>query len=132
MRKTTGPARIVVVEIDPGRATAVYRIVRSEHRDDPVLLNSLRSNYELERPPRKNSVERSSTVIHMGISAYLDAGIAGATAQKWPKLGDYIAEIHLSHGHGFNYANTGHPLHLTIWADPVKLRDAIVSIWSVN
>lgn len=129
MRKTTGPARIVVLEIDPGTVITIYRIVRSDHRDDPVFLNSLRSNYELDRPPR--NVERSSTVTHMGISAYLDRGLARKTAQQWDKLGDYIAEIRLTPGHGFNYAYTGHSRHLTIWADPVKLREAVRHIRTV-
>ncbi|MBV9916319.1 MAG: hypothetical protein JO153_07435 [Solirubrobacterales bacterium] len=126
MRKTVGPARIVVLEVDPGRGFSVYRIVRSEYLDDPVFLNSLRSNYELDHPPR--GVERSSTVIHMGVSAYISEYLAQQTAQRWEKLGDYIAEVQLAPGRGFNFAYTGHPQHLTIWADPVKLREAVVGI----
>jgi hypothetical protein len=68
-----------------GRALAVFRIVRSEYADDPVFLNSLRSNYELGDEPRK--VERQSTAIHMGISVHLDRADAVGTAQRWPKLG---------------------------------------------
>jgi hypothetical protein len=30
--------------------------------------------------------------------------------------------------HGFNLAHTGHTGHLTLWAEPVKLRDATVDI----
>jgi len=107
----------------------VYRIVRSDHRDDPVLLNSLRSNYELSGEPRK--VERAWTAIHMGISTYSVEESARQTAQTFPKLGDYIAQISLRPGRGINWASTGHPLHLTVWADPVKLLDAVVDIQPV-
>ena len=128
MRKTTGPARIVVLEVDHGRPITVYWIVRSDNLDDPVFLSSLRSNYALNNPPR--NIERSSTVIHMGISAYMEEGMAHETAQRWEKLGDYVAEIRLTSGHGFNFAHTGHRSHLTIWADPVKLREAVVGVGS--
>jgi hypothetical protein len=126
MRRTAGPLRIAVVEIDPGRHMPVYRIVRSDLLSDPVLLNSLRSNYELSHAPR--NIERSSTVIHMGISAYTRANTAEQTANKWSKLGGFIAEIDLVPGFGFNFAHTGFPGHLTIWGDPVKLHDAITAI----
>jgi hypothetical protein len=125
MRTTTGPARIVVQEIEPGRAMTVYRIVRS-NSDEAALLDSLRSNYELGQEPRK--VERSSAVIHMGISTYSDESVARGTAQRWEKLGDYIAEIRLREGQGFNFARTGHPLHLTVWGDAIKLHNGIVDI----
>lgn len=126
MRTTTGPKRITVGEVEPGQTLTVYRIVRADHPEDPVLVNSLRSNYELGEEPRK--VERSSTVIHMGISAYTDESVAHGTAQRWPKLGGFVATMILRSGEGFNYAHTGHPLHLTLWGDPVKLRDAIAGI----
>lgn len=129
MRTTTGPARITVLELDPGRAITVWRIVRSDNPDDPVFLNSLRSHYELGDDPR--GVERSSAIIYMGISAYVDEAAAHGTAQKWDKLGDFIAEIRLRAGNGFNFAHTGQPLHLTIWGHPVKLQDAVVDIQPV-
>ena len=78
MRTTTGPARIIVQEVE--QALTVFRIVRSDHPDDPVFVNSLRSNYELGGEPRK--VERSSSVVHMGISTYLDESVAHGTAPR--------------------------------------------------
>lgn len=124
VRATTGPARIVVQEIEPGRALTVYRIVRAT--DETALLDSFRSHYELGQEPRK--VERSSAVIHMGISTYADDGVARGTAQRWERLGDHVAEIRLREGQGFNFARTGHPLHLTVWGDPIRLRDGIVDM----
>jgi hypothetical protein len=126
MRRTSGPTTVVVSEIEPGDELIAYRIVRSDIAGDPVLLNSFRSNFELERPPRNR--ERAWTVIHMGISAYLDEPLARGTAETWRKLGDYIAELHLRPDQGFNFARTGHPGHLTIWADPVKLHEVTVDI----
>lgn len=130
MRTTVGPARITALELSPGRGVTVFRIVRSDNADDPVFLNSLRSNYELGEEPRK--IERSSTLIHMGISSYFDEAVAHGTAQRFPKLGGHIAELRLRHGNGFNFAHTGPPQHLTIWGDPVKLGDAVVDIAPVG
>ena len=126
MRTTGGPTRIVVGEIGVGERLTAWRIVRSDVAGDPVLLNSLRSHYELGEEPRK--IERSSTLIHMGISVYVNEGVAHGTAQRFPALGDYIARLVLKPGNGFNFARTGQPLHLTVWGDPVKLQTAIADI----
>lgn len=91
-----------------------------------MLLNSFRSHYELSAEPR--GIERRWTVIHMGVSAYLEEGVAQGTAQRFPKLGDFVAQLVLEPGNGINYAHTGHPLHLTLWADPIKLNDAVTDI----
>jgi hypothetical protein len=93
-------------------------------------MNCFRSHYELGEEPRR--VERSSAVIHMGISAYLNESVAHGTAQRWPKLGDFIAEMRLRPGQGFNFAHTGHPTHLTMWGDPVKLLEGVVDIQPVS
>lgn len=130
VRTTHGPDRITVLEIAPGGELKVFRIVRSENPDDPVFLNSLRSHYELSDEPRK--VERRWTVIHMGISVYLSADRATRTALLWPKLGEHVASFQLGPDMGFNYGHTGHTGHLTLWADPVKLRDSIVDVESVS
>ncbi|HEX7298172.1 MAG TPA: hypothetical protein VF257_04135 [Solirubrobacteraceae bacterium] len=94
-----------------------------------MLLNSLRSNFALSEEPRR--VERDSAVLHMGISVYRLPEAARETARRWPKIGDHVAEIRLSDGHGFNFAHTGQPHHLTVWADPFKLREAITDIKAV-
>jgi hypothetical protein len=126
MRTTAGPPRLTVWEVLPGAEIEVFRIVRSHDFDDPGFLDSLRSHYELSREPRK--VERRWTVIHMGISVYTTQEQAIATARMWPKLGDYVTRIELEAGLGFNLARTGHKGHLTLWAEPVKLRDAAADI----
>ena len=126
MRTSFGPAQLSVRELRPGDdAMTVFRIVHAGG-DAAQLLDSLRSHYELSQPPRK--VERESAVLHMGISVFIDRDSAEGLARRWSKLGDHTARIHLRHGQGFNYADTGSPGHLTLWGDPVKLREAIADI----
>ena len=127
MKTPFGAPRLTVLGFRPGDNFEVFRIVRGADTEDPVLLNSLRSNFALSDEPRK--VERDSTLIHMGISVHLDAEAAKQTALKWwPKIGDHVARIRLGYGHGFSFAHTGRPPHLTLWADPIKLHDAIADI----
>jgi hypothetical protein len=126
MRLTNGPQQVTVYELRAGEPLTVWRIVRSEHPDDVVFVNSFRSHYELSQEPRR--VERTSSVIHMGISTYLDEGMARGTAQEWDKLGDWLAKLEMQPGHGFNYAHTGHHGHLTIWGDAIKLSNAAADI----
>jgi hypothetical protein len=113
----------------PSPGFDAFRIVRSGVADDPVLLNSLRSHYELSEEPRK--VERDSTVMHMGISMFFRMDAAVQTARRWPALGGFVATVKMQPGSGFNVAQTGQTQHLTAWADPIKLLAAISDIQPV-
>lgn len=125
------PRRITLMEIAPGRSLRVFRIVKSERSDDPSLLASLRSNYELRSRPRR--FERRATVIDMGISVYLDLETARAMATRFRELGDFIARLELPAGRGFNFAHTGQPTHVTLWGRPEKLRERVVDVqWVVR
>jgi hypothetical protein len=131
MRTTLGPPRLSVLELAAGRnPLTVYRIVGTGRIDDPNFLDSLRSHYELSEEPRK--IERTSTIIHMGISVFLERSMAEGMALRWPKLGNHTAHLDLTSGSGFNYARTSQSGHLTLWGDPVKLRDAIADIEPVE
>lgn len=130
MRTTYVPRHLAVYELQPGEVLSCWRIVRAEDPEDPVFLNSLRSHHALSREPRH--VERSSWLIYLGISTYLDESVAHETAERWPKIGDWVARLRMEHGHGFNYAQTGHRSHLTIWGDPIKLAESVVDISSVE
>lgn len=44
----------------------LFRIVKGATRGAPAVLDSLRSNYERDAPPR--GVERESVLIHLGLS----------------------------------------------------------------
>jgi hypothetical protein len=126
VRTTQGRSQLSVLEITCGPGVEVFRIVRTGDINDPVLLDSFRSHYELSEEPRK--VERRWTIMHMGISVYKTSERAVETALTWPQLGRHVARLELRPEMGFNYAHTGHAGHLTLWADPVKLRDVITDI----
>jgi hypothetical protein len=100
--------------------------VRAGDIEDPDFLDSFRSHYELSKEPRK--VERRWTIMHMGISVYRTSERATETALTWPQLGHHVARLELRPEMGFNYAHTGHTGHLTLWADPVKLREVTTDI----
>lgn len=108
--------------------TTVHRIVRG--RSGPATLDSLRSHYEQDLPPR--GYERRLAVIHMGLSVFTSRDAARAMALRWPKIGRFLAEIQLEPESGFCLANTGSPGHSTLWGRPLQLRDAIVDIVHVE
>jgi hypothetical protein len=121
-----GPRQLTVYGLEQGMMLRVYRIVRAGVADDPVMLDSFRSHFALGAEPRR--VERRSAVLHMGISVYTDVQVARGTAKRFPRLGNFIAHVDLDASMGSDYAHTGHPLHLTLWADPIKLRAAVIDI----
>ena len=108
----------------------VFRVVRSDNPEDPVFVNSLRSHYELERPPRR--IEGRSAALHMGLSVFVSRERAAETAKRFPAIGGFVARLQLTAGHGFDFAFTGPPGHLTLWADPVKLAPTAVDITTVE
>jgi hypothetical protein len=107
-----------------------YRIVRESRHENPALLDSLRSNYELGAPPRGLEVE--SALIHLGLSMYLKLAMATATAQRWPRIGRHVAEVHLTPNNGFCYAATAQPGHLTVWGRPLQLLACVADILPVG
>jgi hypothetical protein len=97
-----------------------------------AFLHSLRSNYELGKPPRKGSVEERRTIIHTGISMFKTREVAADMARRWPKLGDYVARVELDTKNGFNYVDDDGPNgHMTIWGRPPQLALVIADIYLV-
>jgi hypothetical protein len=111
-------------------AVVAFRIVKGMNRGDPATLDSLRSNYELGARPRGLEIE--STIIHLGLSMYLTFEMAAATAQRWPRIGRRVAEVHLQPENGFCYADTAQPGHVTVWGRPLQLLACVVDILSVG
>lgn len=68
----------------------------------------------------------------MALSMYRSQDQARKTARQWPKIGQYVAELELVSGKGFNIADTGHPGHVSVWGDPLELRECIVDIVPVQ
>ena len=57
----------------------LFRIVKGSTRGAPAVLDSLRSNYERDAPPR--GVERESVLIHLGLSMFVTVDAAAERAQ---------------------------------------------------
>lgn len=119
----------IVVDTSPTTMTA-YRIVRSTHRSDPLMLDAFRSNYE--RGARPRGLEIESALIHFGLSMYLERRMAVATALRWPRLGRHIAEVRLEPDNGFYWAHTAQQGHITIWGRPLQLLSCIADILPIG
>ena len=113
--------------IGEGEELVVHRNVKSADRASAALLESLRSNADLGRPPRAQ--ERDYPLIHSGISAWDRPEQAEANAQRFPALGDYVAVVRLDPASAARYYYWGsRPGHLTVWADPLMILERIVDI----
>jgi hypothetical protein len=127
------PARLVrvydVYEIAGGTVLQVFRVVKTDDRDDPAFIESFMSHYELGRPPRR--LEIGFTVIYMGVSCWRSRNGAVGLAQAFPKIGAHVARLELRQGNGFNVAATSGQDHLTVWGDPVKLAGAVADVTPV-
>jgi hypothetical protein len=117
----------VVVVREP---IVAFRVVRGSSLQQQDVLESFRSNYELDRPPR--GIEGRIAVIQMGISMFRRRGQAEGLARRFPVIGDQIARMSLTGGRGFAYADTGPVGHMTVWGRPVQLVEAIVDIKPVT
>ncbi len=112
MRTYVPSSPLEVHALHLGEELTVFRIVRSRIENDPVLINSFKSHYEMRKPPRK--VEHDSAVLHMGISVFTTRATAAGVANRFPILGEYTARLDLQYGHGLNYAATGPNGHLAL------------------
>jgi hypothetical protein len=108
----------------------LFRIVKGATRGAPGVLESLRSNYERDAPPR--GVERGSALIHLGMSMFVTFEAAAERATRWPALGPYIARVRLEPGNGFHIAETGARVHRTVWGRPLQLLACVADILPVG
>jgi hypothetical protein len=121
--------RIVVVGVDEREALELFRIVKTDQQV-AALAESFTSSFALDRPPRGR--ERHAAVIQMGVSMFRRPAQAAATARRFPKIGGFLARVHLTSGRGFGTADTGPPGHMTVWGRPLQLMAAVVDISSVD
>lgn len=101
------------------------RLYRATWGDgDQAQLQSFRSHYELQRPPRGPEVR--AAVIHMAVSMFEAAQPCWALIDRTGgRIGDHVAEVRLLPGRGVCVAKTGGPLHWSVWGDPRLLQVAI-------
>ncbi len=94
---------------------------------DGVDLDSFRSHYELKRPPR--GPENRATVIHMALSMFEEPEPCWNLIERTRgKIGDHVAELHLTPGRGICVAKTAGPLHWSVWARPEVLQDGVATL----
>jgi hypothetical protein len=100
----------------------LYRATWADH--NPAQLDSFRSHYELQRPPRGREVR--AAVIHMAVSMFETAEPCWALIDRTRgRIGDHVAELRLVPGRGVCAAKTGGPLHWSVWGDPAVLQAAV-------
>ena len=125
-RLTLGDTRLLVYEIDEGTGLELFRIVRGEGGQQPALVDSFRSHYELGLLPLRT--ERRAAVIHMRLSTYRTESQARGAAVRFPATGTHLARLRLQAGRGLNFAATGHPGHVTVRVDPLTSAQSVVDI----
>lgn len=133
IRQGIGPMRPPVIELTAHavvRETVVFRIVRGASPQDPEVVEGLHFNYRRGFDPR--GIEVANALVHMGISTYRARPKAVGIAQRWPRIGDHIAELRLRPEHGIWFADTGEPGHVTVWGRPLQLLDCVADILPVD
>jgi hypothetical protein len=110
--------------------TDLFRIVKGASRGAPGVLESFRSNYERDAPPR--GIERESALIHFGLSMFVTFDAAADRADRWPALGTHVARLRLEPDQGFHVAETGARVHRTVWGRPLQLLACVADILPVG
>ena len=118
-----------LVHVSDESPLVAYRITRVNGTDADII-ESLRSNHELQKPPR--GVEIEYPRIHEGISSHLTARGAAEYVVRWPKLGEYIVRLELDGPTGASSLIWGNPGHLTIWCDALTLRSHVTDTLTVQ
>jgi hypothetical protein len=117
--------RSLLVDIDVRVLDEEMRLYRAcAGSADGVAVDSFRSHYELKRPPR--GPEDRATVIHMALSMFEEPEPCWNLIERTRgKIGDHLAGLHLTPGHGICFAKTAAPLHWSVWGRPEILHDAV-------
>jgi hypothetical protein len=115
------PDELEPLPLDEGEELTVFRIVRCADLDAPEFADSFRSHAELGLPPRPGSPAASHPLIHEGISVFESQEAAVETARRFPRIGDYVAELRIKPDPGIRYLRWGAKGHLTLWGAPIKL-----------
>jgi hypothetical protein len=109
------------IELTEGEELTVFRIVRNADMDAPEFVDSFRSHAELGLPPRRRSPEEDHPLLHEGVSVFESRQAAIETARRFPRIGNYVAELRIKPDSEIRYLRWGARGHLTLWGDAVKL-----------
>jgi hypothetical protein len=123
--------RSLLINVDVRVLDAEMRLYRdcAGSGSSSVALDSFRSHYELRRPPR--GPEDRATVIHMALSMFEEPEPRWNLIERTRgKIGDHVAELRLTPGHGICVARTAGPLHWSVWERPAILHDAVALLVS--
>lgn len=130
---------LVIHEVAPEECIVIYRTVRVADPDDPDLPLSLRSHREEGLAPRYREMQHA--VLSTAISTWRALETANYFANRYRdkrgnrKHGDFLAQLVLTYGRGFDYLDRAiepHPEHMAVWGDPAALARAVVDIVPVR
>jgi hypothetical protein len=115
-----------------------YRFVHVETVDDPPPVEDFLSDRDSGKRPLPR--EKAYPELRDGLSMYgsleaaravwRDVSEAAAARGQEVRLGNHVAEVVLTPGHGYDFEDLSEPdEHLTIWGDPASLAGAVDRIY---
>jgi hypothetical protein len=96
--------------------------------DPPIPGDFLPGAAKGQRKPDNPAYER----YWRGFSAFDTLAGARILAQRFPKLGDFIAEIAVANVSGVQYERTFGPGHYTVWADSEACMRNVIRVYRVR
>ena len=124
------PAALTIVPISEPRE--LFRVVRTGDRNDPELVESFKSNYELGKPIRPRSPEATYRAIWQAVSMFETLEAAKSVACRVPALGGWVARLVLDAEHSCSLAVWGSRHHVSVWGDPCQMSSAVADIFVVE
>lgn len=121
-------------ELPADALLVVFRLVTTDDRPAPELLECFRSNEAKGKPPRGR--ERSLPSLRRGLSVYASQAqaidrqrriVAALRPGEVPRIGSFVARVELR-GPGIWHTAAAVDGHLTIWASPSTCIAAIADI----
>jgi hypothetical protein len=114
---TDDSADELVVHRGDGRV--LFYLVTSESLSE----EDWRSHYEKSERPRKYEIRNA--LEHMGLSMWDSPEPLLGLAERWPKLGRFVANVELVGERGVWFAETGPEGHCTVWGRPADLQRCV-------
>ena len=127
------PRELFVRQVERDETIEAFRAVEVPDTDDPDLPLSFRSHYEVGLAPQP--AENQHAAIYMAVSFWTDSDIVIGLAQRFSKLGRYLARLELVYGYGFDRLDPSaetNRQHLTIWGTRERLAQVVVDIVPID